>query len=353
MGYGRFGRSLADLLAEAGHEVRAWDVGPVGGARGVGSLGALATSSDVLMVAVPVGSMWAVMQSLRSHAGGDHIVVDVGSVKVLPSEWMGEAFGESVPWVATHPLFGPTSLALGERPLRVVVCPNPLHEAAVGRVRAMYEGAGCEVVEQEAASHDRAMAETHALAYFVAKGILDAGVGLDAANAPPSSRAILRTVEAVRSDAGHLFASLHVDNPYAGEVRERFLEALQSIDRTLRDTPSGTADSEMASLAIPDLGERSTEIREVRDLIDDIDRDIVSLLARRLLLARRAGRAKAGLGLGVRDARREAELLARRREWAEANGLDPAAVESLFEQVLRYSRRVQSEGDGSGEGRRD
>jgi prephenate dehydrogenase len=347
VGYGRFGLALADLLAEAGHEVRAWDVEAVPGPRGVASLELLVSGSEIVIVAVPIGEMRGVMREVRRHACEDHVVVDVGSVKVLPSEWMGEVFGSAVGWVATHPLFGPTSLALGERPLRVVVCPDPAHGGAVARVRSMYEEAGCEVVEQEAAAHDRAMAETHALAYFVAKGILDAGVALDPENAPPSSRAILRTVEAVRSDAGHLFAALHVDNPYAGEVRERFLEALQTIDRTLRETPPGAAESAMALLAIPDLGERSTEIREVRDLIDDIDRDIVSLLARRLLLARRAGRAKAGMGLAVRDARREAELLARRREWAEANGLDPATVESLFEQVLRYSRRVQSEQGGN------
>jgi len=268
----------------------------------------------------------------------------VGSVKVLPTQWLADAFGEAVPWVGTHPLFGPTSLMLGERPLRVVICPNP-HAAAVRRIRVMYEAAGCEVIEQEADAHDRAMAETHALAYFVAKGIIDAGVGLDAENAPPSSHAILRTVESVRSDAGHLFAALHVDNPYSGEVRERFLDALQSIDRMLRETSPDAAASAIAAMSIPDLGERSSEIREVRDLIDDIDREIVALLARRLLLARRAGRAKAGLGLGIRDARREAELLAERRAWAESNGLDPVVVESLFEQMLRYSRRVQQESD--------
>ena len=54
-----------------------------------------------------------------------------------------------------------------------------------------------------------------------------------------------------------------------------------------------------------------------------------------------AAAAKAELGLGVRDARREAALLAARRHDAEAMGLDPESVAEIFETVLRVSRRVQ------------
>ena len=50
------------------------------------------------------------------------------------------------------------------------------------------------------------MAWTHALAFFVAKGMIDAGAGMEVPFAPPSFQAIARTIEIVRSDAGHLFA---------------------------------------------------------------------------------------------------------------------------------------------------
>ncbi len=45
--------------------------------------------------------------------------------------------------------------------------------------------------------------------------------------------------------------------------------------------------------------------------------------------------------MAVRDARREAALLASRRREAEALGLDAASVGEIFEAVLRFSRRVQ------------
>jgi prephenate dehydrogenase len=343
IGWGRFGRALGELFGESGYAVRGYDPAGVAGAEGAATVAELAGASDVVVLAVPIGDLESSVRGLAAHVGPDHLVMDVASVKVKPAESMSEALGHRVPWVATHPLFGPTSLTLGERPLRVIVCPDGGHRTAVERAKALYESIGCTVTEQAAEQHDREMAETHALAYFVAKGMMDAELKLDAENAPPSSRAMLRTVEAVRSDAGHLFLGLHRDNPFAPGVRRRFLDALEEVDRTLRESgPDGTQTQAARAFAIPDLGERSPEIRQVRDLIDDVDREIVSLLARRLVLARRAGEAKAGLGVGVRDARREAGMLALRREWAAAAGLEPEVVASVFEEILRQSRKLQT-----------
>ena len=40
----------------------------------------------------------------------------------------------------------PTSLALGERPLRVIVCPNDVHPRAVEAAAALYRRVGCQVL---------------------------------------------------------------------------------------------------------------------------------------------------------------------------------------------------------------
>jgi prephenate dehydrogenase len=344
VGWGRFGQALGGLFAEAGHEVHAYDPTGVAGVASAESVAALAAGSGVIVLAVPIGAIGSSVREIAPHVDRSHLVLDVASVKTRPTEAMEEVLGVGVPWVATHPLFGPTSLALGERPLRVIVCPNRQHSGAVERASSLYESAGCLVTRQSADEHDREMAETHALAYFVAKAMIDADVRLDAENAPPSSRAMLRTVEAVRSDAGHLFLGLHRDNPYAAGVRRRFLDALAEVDRTLvdADAEASGAQPSAEAFAIPDLGARSPEIREVRDLIDDVDREIVSLLARRAVLARRAGQAKAGLGVGVRDPRREAGMLEHRREWAERAGIEGDLVASVFEEILRSSRRLQA-----------
>jgi prephenate dehydrogenase len=344
MGHGRFGSALGALAREAGMEVRAYDpreaVPPESRAA---SPEDLARSADFIVLAVPVVRTPDALATLRPFLREDHLVLDVGSVKLFPIAAMSEILGSAVPWVGSHPLFGPTSIALGERPLSVVVCPNPLHPAGAGRVRSLYEKMGCRVVEMDPDRHDRLMARTHALAFFVAKGMIDAGVPENPPVAPPSFQAIARTLEAVRSDATHLFTSLHARNPYAAEARRLLLNSLTEADRNLGALESGDAEESAGAqgLAIPDLGAHSPALRETRDLIDEVDRELVALLARRSQLARRAAKAKAELGRGIRDPRREADLLSARRAWAEELGLDSESVEEIFRAVVRFSLAAQ------------
>jgi prephenate dehydrogenase len=362
LGYGRFGASLGALLMEAGITVRGLDPhAHVPDEARRDSLPDLVTGADLVVVAVPVREMRASFEAIRPLLTPAQIVIDVGSVKHGPAHAMTEVFGDAVPWVATHPLFGPASLARGERPLRAIVCPNSLHPGAVHAVVDLFERIGCEVIEQTPEAHDRAMAYTHALTFFVAKGLLDAGAPTHAPFTPPSFQAIARTIELVRSDAGHLFEALHVENTFAAGARRALLDALTAVDHDLyrledepqhaprppRDPIAAEPTTDPAApptadlLAIPDLGARSPELREARELIDDLDEELVTLLARRAVLARRAARAKAEIGHGVRDPQREARLLEQRRRWAEERGLEPAAVISIFEAILGFSRQLQ------------
>jgi prephenate dehydrogenase len=341
IGYGRFGRALADLCLEAQLEVRAYDSrrsapAPIGAL----SLAEAVAEAELVVLAVPVSEIERALTDLAPRLDPSQLVLDVGSVKTVPEEAMKKVLGARIPWIATHPLFGPTSLALGERPLRVIVCPNPMHPDALARARELYRRIGCEVIEQDADAHDRAMADTHALAFFVAKGMLDAHAGEGASFTPPSFQAIARTIEAVRSDAGHLFLAIHRENPYAGAARRRFLDALSNVDEQLSSMKEADAE-EPSRLAIPDLGSSAPDLRETRDLIDSVDRELLDLLGRRAQLSRRAGRAKAEAGAQIRDVERERVLLEQRAAWADAHDLDRDAIRDVFEAILRLSRAVQ------------
>jgi prephenate dehydrogenase len=292
-----------------------------------------------VFVAVPVWQMHAVLSDLRPHLRADqHLVMDVGSVKLRPAEWMAEIIGDAIPWLATHPLFGPNSVARGE-PLRVILCANPSHPEAEERAASLYATIGCRIIRQDAETHDRTMAESHALAFFVAKGMLDAGVDVENQHTPPSFQAMRTAIDAVRGDAGHLLLTLHRQNPFARAARQRFLEALRALHELLLEyeaeveIPVGPP----AKLTIP----LTDELKETRAHIDELDEELVALLARRAQLSRRAGRAKAGRA--VRDPQREKALIETRRAWAEAAGIEADDVEAVFQAVLHMSRRLQSQ----------
>lgn len=337
LGYGRFGAALGALFQEAGDHVRAFDPGAeVPPSLRAPSLSALAAEAAYVVLAVPVPRLAEALAELRPHLREDQIVFDVGSVKVGPAAVMAASLGRAVPWVGTHPLFGPVSLLRGERPLRAVVCPSPLHPGAAESVRALLVRIGCEVLVQDADAHDRAMAATHALAFFVAKGMMDAGAPVDLAFAPASFQAVERLVAAVRADAGHLYGALHRENPYAAEARRALLAALSRADRELAAPPAAEEPP-----TIPDLGRVSPALSQAREMIDDVDREILALLGRRALLSRRAAAAKAELGAAVRDPRREAELMEARRAEGQRLGLDPDSVGTIFEAILGASRKLQ------------
>lgn len=344
LGYGRFGQALTELILDARRPLRVYDpdaaVPEAVRARDTGE----ALRGAVLVVpAVPVDAFHDVLEQIRTTLTPAHVICDVTSVKHGAVTSMHQLLGDDIPWVATHPLFGPASIARGERPLRVVVCPDTPHPAAAAAARELYTGLGCRVIDQPSAAHDRVMADTHALAFFVAKGMLAIGAGENEEAVPPSFQAMATTIDTVRSDAGHLFYPIQQGNPFALDARERLLDALSRIHRELaeashRDAAGGTAPT--AQLAIPPSSP-PPELGATREQIDALDCRIVELLAQRAQLATRAARVKAAQGRAVQDPAREQELLDRRRALAVDARLDPDGMADVFEAILRFSRSAQ------------
>jgi prephenate dehydrogenase len=339
LGHGRFGRTLHELAAAAGWRVRAHDpLAEVPAAIRAASAQELLAEPGLVLPAVPVEGLREVLAAARPHLGARHAVVEVGSVKHDARRALVELLGEAVPWVQTHPLFGPMSVALGREPLRVVLCPDTPHPGALGAARELFADLGCVLHEEASEEHDRAMALTQALTFFVAKGLLE--VGADRVEVtPPSFRAMAASIDSVRADAGHLFLPIQNGNPHAAEARERLLDTLTRLHRELAEAgETGVVGGE--ALAIPPA-DPGPELGEVRAGIDALDQELVELLARRSRFALRAARAKAGGGRAVQDPTREEALLERRRELAREHGLDPGAVTDVFEAILRFSRSTQ------------
>ncbi len=248
LGYGRFGQAFAQLLQQAGHRVRVYDPqADLPEALAVSSTAAAVADASWVVLAMPVPGMHAALLELRPLLHPQQTVIDVGSVKLRPCALMGDLLGAQIPHAGTHPLFGPLSLARGERPLRTVLCRSPQHPEAAKRTRQLFKSLGCEVIDQDPIAHDRAMAETHALTFFIAKALVDMGVGEDLSMAPPSFLGLANMLAAVRGDAGHLFKAIQRENPYASEARARLLDSLSTIHQRL------LADGDGSSMCIPDL----------------------------------------------------------------------------------------------------
>lgn len=287
LGYGRFGAAFAGLLPEHGYSWRSWDPAaeiPEGNAAP--DVESLLAQSDLIVLAVPLDRFTTVLRDLRPRlVASRHRVLDVCSVKEMPCRIMDEVLGDEIGHVGCHPLFGPLSIARAD-PLRVLVCPSARHPDVARTACALFSSIGAEVMEQTPDEHDQYMALTHAMAFFIARGLLDLGIDGDLCWAPPSFAALAASIAAVRADAGHLFAAMQTQNPYAAAGRRKFIEALTSIDRRLVDAPLRAETH--PDPGIPALAPTSPALGETREHIDELDRELIALLQRRAGLSRGA-----------------------------------------------------------------
>jgi chorismate mutase/prephenate dehydrogenase len=84
------------------------------------------------------------------------------------------------------------------------------------------------------------------------------------------------------------------------------------------------------------------QIAGLRAQIDEIDHRLLKLLAERMALVVELATAKRAQGQKVRDAAREAAVIADRKAYGSAQGLAGELVESLFRLIMRESREAQA-----------
>ncbi len=81
------------------------------------------------------------------------------------------------------------------------------------------------------------------------------------------------------------------------------------------------------------------DLEELRQRIDEIDREIIRLLEERFAMAEEIGELKRSMGLEVEDEAREREVLDNCSK--AARNLDEEFVEELIQLVLKRSKDIQ------------
>ncbi|MDB5423273.1 MAG: tyrA [Phenylobacterium sp.] len=230
IGFGQFGQLAAKVL-KSHFDVLVTDTAPDGPAAaqamgvGFGSL-EQAARRDVVIVAVPVVSMRAVFAALAPHLRPGALVVDVGSVKMLPAQWMAEILPAHVDLVATHPLFGPQSARAGLKDLRLVVCPirGERHERVAEFGRAL----GLTVTVTTPEEHDREMAYVQALTHLIGRSLVNLGIP-DEQLKTASYQHLLELCSLIGADTFELFTAIQTQNPFAAEVARAFVDQAQGL----------------------------------------------------------------------------------------------------------------------------
>ena len=92
------------------------------------------------------------------------------------------------------------------------------------------------------------------------------------------------------------------------------------------------------------MNEITPELAKLREEIEDIDRTVIALIARRVKAARDVGRAKRDSNLPILDPAREAAVVRRAVELARSYQLDEEDVREIYWHIIGLSRRAQLAG---------
>jgi prephenate dehydrogenase len=192
-----------------------------------------AASCPIVILAVPVNRLAESVEAISPYLRSGSLVLDVGSVKMIPAEIMQRGLPKHVEIVATHPLFGPQSARDGIKGLKIVIC--PIRGDRGPRLAAFLRKAlGLDVVITTPEAHDREAATVQGLTHLIAK-VLVQMEPLPARMTTKSFDLLVQAIAMVRDDAPEVFQAIERSNPYSRQVRRRFFDLAYALDAELGD----------------------------------------------------------------------------------------------------------------------
>lgn len=238
IGLGAFGRLIVTHIG-ARLPMLGYDPAPKEPIKGL-SFASLAETAacDVVILAVPVPALRDTCREIRPHLRPGALVIDVCSVKVLPTQIMREELPEHVDIIGTHPMFGPQSARGGVKGLKIVLCPvrgrwaRPL----AGWLRQTFALHALIATPEQ---HDRDAAMVQGLVHLIAKVLVEMEP-LPRTITTVSFDLLMRVVEMVRYDAPEVFYAIERMNPYAPDVRRKFFGLAAELAEQLEHNSAPT-----------------------------------------------------------------------------------------------------------------
>jgi prephenate dehydrogenase len=232
IGFGRFGKLLANILSPYG-EVFIIARKKIDNVKFKQIEYKDLKKIDWVIPSVPISSLKKVLKEINPFLKKGALVMDVCSVKVHPSKWMQEILSKDIQILASHPMFGPDSVKNGKlENLDIVFCPIRIDDIKSEEVEEIFESMGLNVVETTPEDHDQQNAISLALVHFIGRGLK----GIDVSHQKITTmgfKRLLQLKDNVTNDSMELFRDMNNFNPYAREIRRRYVESLQKIDSML------------------------------------------------------------------------------------------------------------------------
>ena len=233
IGFGRFGQLAARYLAPHFNVYASSKSDHSADAKRVGATFTTieeCAKKDFVLVTVPISAFRETIQAISPFVRKDALVFDACSVKEEPVQAMKELL-PNCECIGTHPLFGPDSAADSLVGRKIVLC--QIRSSRFEKVTAFLESLGLEVIIATPEEHDKQIAESLGIAYFIGKA-LNIMESDKLTIVTPSYVRLLELARIVRNDSGQLFNDVHTRNRFAKGARRSLISELERIDAELK-----------------------------------------------------------------------------------------------------------------------
>jgi prephenate dehydrogenase len=233
IGLGNFGKLAAKHLTAAGKQVIAADV--VDRAKEAEQLGiefaALekVLESKTIILAVPMEALEQTLNNIKEKLQPGTVVLDVCSLKMFACKAMKRILPENVEIIGTHPLFGPQSAPDSIAGMRIALVNVRAKQEIFDKVKEFCEKLELKVIVTTAEEHDKQMAVSQALTHFI--GQVAKRMNLERVELSTKTfDDLMSIIEIIKNDTPALFNNMQTMNPFAAEVRDKFVEESKKLN---------------------------------------------------------------------------------------------------------------------------
>jgi prephenate dehydrogenase len=197
--------------------------------------------ADVVVFSVSIAHTAAVIEAVAPYVRPDAVVLDVTSVKRVPTELMERLLPASVLVIPMHPMFGPYVERLDSQIVALTPSrPATLADPRYTWIRDTLRSLGATVIESSAEEHDSVMSVvqgmTHYSLFVFAEALrrLGADLGLAHRFSSPVYRMLIALVERYVSQNPELYADIQLANDLNRPMHEAFIGAAERFARLVR-----------------------------------------------------------------------------------------------------------------------
>jgi prephenate dehydrogenase len=195
-------------------------------------------STDAVVLSVTIDNFAEVVEEIAPHVKAGQPVIDITSVKVLPTEVMHKHIKNGIA-LGVHPMFGPNASDIVNRNF-ILTPTNDIEMDLAKKVEEYLKARGARTITMSPQEHDEMMSIVLGLGHFIALASADTLIEMgrlkQSENIAGTTYSVLMTlIGSVASEDPEFYSSLQMYLPSMAQVEELFAGKVEQWARMVQD----------------------------------------------------------------------------------------------------------------------